>query len=128
MEKRCDICNSLMLEGDYGQAKWVCTNEKCEKFDPNWPMKRLQKKLKPLHDEIAEVSKFSSGEIEMYTGRWVGDGSFTVTFMDGREIECHVDGKAVFPDLPEITDEIRSKLFQLIALRERLSQAIDEGI
>jgi len=123
----CDICGASMREGDYGEARWICSNDHCEKYDPNWPIKRLNQKLKPINDEIDEMSFFSSGSIEMYMVRWVGDGSFNVKFNDGKELECHVKDELVYPDLPEITAEIKSKLFHLIKLREKLSQEIKQG-
>jgi hypothetical protein len=115
-----------MREGDYGEARRICTNDACEKRDPFWPNKRLQQKLKPLNDEIDRVSVFSEGQIEMNTARWVGDGSFTVMFNDGRNVECYVDGSNVFPDQPEINQEIRDKFQKLIVLRKKLFAKVDE--
>jgi len=101
--KVCDLCSSQMREGDYGEARWICTKQACEKHDPSWPQIRLNHKLKPLNDEIDRVSFFTNGTIEMYTARWVGDGSFEVKFNDGKKVECYIDNNKVFPDLPEIT-------------------------
>lgn len=121
----CDNCGASMREGDYGEARWICNNTQCEKFNPNWPGDRLANKLKQINDEIKIISKFSLGTIEMFTARWVGDGSFEVCFNDGREIiRCDVHGAEVVPDIPEINDEIRIKLHQLIQLRKKLSAAI----
>lgn len=121
------MCGTSMKEGNYGEARWICTNHQCEKNDPNWPMNILNQKLKPIYDEIDSVSQFSSGSIEMFMARWVGNGSFSVKFNDGKEIECHVKGENVYPDLPEITSEIKSRLFHLIKLREKLSKTINQG-
>ncbi|KGP77692.1 MULTISPECIES: hypothetical protein [Paenibacillus] len=122
----CDLCGSSMREGQYGEARWICTNEECDKFDSSWPVKQLEKVLKPLNDEIATVSLFTNGTIEMYTARWVGDGSFTVRFEDGSEIDCYLDGDKIFPDVPEINKEIRDKMLLLIGLRNKISDVINE--
>lgn len=123
----CAICGSLMREGDYGEARWICTNDSCIKSDPFWPNNQLRLKLKPLNDEINRVSVFSDGKIEMYTARWIGEGSFKVIFKDGRSLECHINAAAeVFPDVPEINQEIRSKFMKLIELRTKLFSKLNE--
>ncbi|MGP3788459.1 hypothetical protein [Paenibacillus sp. 1A_MP2] len=122
----CDLCGSSMREGQYGEARWICMNEECEKFDPSWPVKRLEKVLKPLNDAIAEASICTNGSIEMYTARWVGDGSFTVRFDNGSELDCYLDGDKVFPDVPEINNEIREKMVHIIELRNKMSDVINE--
>ncbi|MDN8593167.1 hypothetical protein Q0V21_31040 [Paenibacillus sp. 11B] len=120
----CDLCGSSMREGQYGEARWICTNEECDKFDPTGPVKRLV--LKPLNDAITEASICTNGTIEMYTARWMGDGSFTVRFDNGSEIDCYLDGDKVFPDVPEINKEIREKMVHLIGLRNKMSDVINE--
>lgn len=120
----CDLCNSSMREGKYGEANWICTNDQCEKWNPQWPMVRLQRNVEPVYKEIEEVAIFAEGYIEINMQEWVGDGTFIVHYDDGREFECHVDGNEVSPDFPGLNEEIRSKIYQLITLRGKLEQAM----
>lgn len=122
--KLCDVCGSIMREGELGEARWICENVGCEKADPSWPFQRLQKTLQPLNDEIDKVSVFSKGKIELNTVRWLGDGSFTVSYLDGTEIDGYVEGPHFFPDIPEIDEEIRGKVYQLIELNKKINDLI----
>lgn len=124
-EKKCDLCSSIMREGDYGQAHWICTNETCEKFNPDWPGERLRKKLLPVNEEIEKLSKFEGGIIEMFDARWLGEGSGDIKFEDGTEFTCHLIRGVFYPlDEPRLTNDIKDRFIKLIECRKRVSAII----
>ncbi|MED0709656.1 hypothetical protein P4S91_26720 [Aneurinibacillus aneurinilyticus] len=116
-----------MREGDYGQAHWICTNEICEKFNPDWPGERLRKKLLPVNEEIEKLSKFEGGIIEIFDARWVGEGSADIKFDDGEEFTCHLIKGVFYPiDELRITDDIKERFLKLIDCRKKIAQIIRE--
>lgn len=81
--KECDICGSKIIEGDYGDSWWLCTNKKCKKNNPNWNFNQkfepYREKYNELDNKINELSKVNVDnyeiEIELHEARWISEGS-----------------------------------------------------
>lgn len=123
----CDVCGNKMYEGELGQAYWICMNPNCEKANPDWPTERLRKKIAPLQAELEKLSHLGDVSIKLFEGRWIGDGSATITLVDGNSFECHwVDGVFYPTNESAFTDEIKERFIRLIDCRKKLSEIILE--
>lgn len=121
---KCDICNSKVIEGDYGQAWWICTNKACSKSNPDWSFKATfqlyEDEFKKLEYTINELKNISVsdyyGTIELQTARWMGDGSGKI-HINNRNIKFYFDGSKTILYGP---DEQLISLLKLNGIENRL--------
>lgn len=82
----CDVCGYKMVEGDYGQANWICTNKDCLKSEPDWPFNEhfaeIQGEYEELSKQLKQLSSFIIDDeiykIKLDEVRWIGEGSGTI--------------------------------------------------
>lgn len=87
----CELCHSPTIEGELGEAKYVCQNNQCERFNPMWAKEAMKARLQPYIELKDRLSRFDGGIIELYEARWKGDGSAEITLDNGTTFLCHVD-------------------------------------
>ena len=81
--KMCDVCGSPVVEGDYGDPQWLCTNLKCRKSRSNWMFEEKfeanRKKYNEISNKLRNLSNLSIDsydiEIELHKARYIGEGS-----------------------------------------------------
>lgn len=131
-KENCDLCGSSVVEGDFGESKYVCQNHNCERSNPNWAAEERRKKIKPYIDRMDNLKTFDGGTIDFYDARWVGDGSAEIILDNGKAFECHVKNDQFEPFDNKYFNElninisksqilqIKSNMLELIKIRDEL--------
>lgn len=131
--KSCELCNSQMYEGEFGESIWICSNKDCERSCADWVTKEFVESIKPMYESLqSEIDKLTAKilrelnvKVELRTVRWIGDGS-GVLIIYGKKITFYFENKEVFfiTDDNELLHKFREfklndMLFQLWDLRMR---------
>ena len=135
--KACDVCGSATIEGDYGEAWWLCSNKECKKNNPNWNNQYFElykEKFNKLDDKINKLSKVKIVDydiaIELHEARWIGEGSGDIKinnsnslirfYFDKDKVVYITDDLILLKTLSEVDFDLRLKEMWKL-MRERNS-------